>query len=108
MPKYPRNNYARFVHSDKWSGGMESFRAPHGVTRHPVKGGRWKIRKLRKPNANGMVWMARTDGQALRWSRTFKTHAEAVRWAHFVALMYKVNKRETANAAIREYLRRIA
>ena len=110
MTRRPYNGYkdGRFVYSDKWSGGMASFSAPKGVTRHPVKGGRWKVRKLRKPFADGRVWMARTDGKAMRWNRSFKTHEDAVRWAHFIGLMYKVNKRGTADAAIREYLRRIA
>jgi hypothetical protein len=107
MAKYIPSKYARFVHSDPWSGGMKSFRAPATGERHPVKGGRWKVRKFRKPNPDGKVWMARTDGKASRWNKSFVKHEDAVRWAHFIALMYKVNKRGQADAAIREYLRRV-
>lgn len=105
MAKYVPNKYARFVHSERWSGGMAPFRP---AQKHPVKGGRWKVRKFRKPTPDGKVWMARTDGKASRWNRSFVKWEDAVRWAHFISLMYKVNKRGTADAAIREYLRRVA
>lgn len=102
----PYNGYrdGRFVYSDRWSGGMAPFRP---AQKHPVKGGRWKIRKMRK-SRDGKVWMARTDGKARRWNKSFVKHEDAVRWAHFIAVMYKANKRGTADAAIREYLRRVA
>lgn len=101
MPRRPVSNGA-FIYSDRWSGGMASFKS---MGYSPVKGGRWKIRKLRKPNSRGNYWLARTDGKAKQWNRSFLTHDQAVRWAHFVSLMYKVNAREVADKIIRIYLK---
>lgn len=104
------NKAHAYVHSDPWSGNMRSFRVPRGEMRHPVKGGRWKIRKRhpfilsRRPDLK--PWVARTDGQAKRWNKSFNTHDEAVRWAHFIALMYKVNSKDVAIRIIKEYQRR--
>lgn len=103
MPRPYRND--RFIHSDKWSGGMAPFRAPMGVMRHPVKGGRWKIRKMRFPTSQGKFWMAKTEGKARRWTRSFHTQAEAVSWATFIAQVYRSYERETADAIILEYRR---
>lgn len=85
---------------------MASFKSLH---KPQVRGGRWKIRKKnRQPwePEDLKVWMARTDGKAKRWNRSFHTHDQAVRWAHFVSLMYKLNSKETADAIIKEYQRR--
>lgn len=101
MPRRPVEHGA-FVHSDRWSGGMAHFK-PMGYP--PITGGRWKVRKRRKATTEGKWWNARTDGQARRWNRSFHTHEEAVRWAHFVSRMYKVNKKELADVVIKEYLR---
>ena len=107
MPGRPYRT-ERFIYSDKWSGGMAPFRAPMGVMRHPVKGGRWKIRKMRFPNSQGKFWMARCEGKARRWTRSFHTQAEAVRWAHFVAEVYFYDKPAIADAHILEYRRSLA
>lgn len=60
-----------------------SFRPPGGRPRNPIKGGRWQIRK----KIDGK-WAAFTTGKAMKWSRKFDTHAEAIRWARLVAVMY--------------------
>ena len=57
-----------------------SFRAPRGVRRKPVKGGRWMVRRW-PYEREGRQWRAYTRGAAHRRNRSFATFEEALEYA---------------------------
>ena len=70
--------------------GWPSYLSFKSARRKPVRGGRWSVR--RNPhNMQGNPakrWRAWTKGTARRWSKNFKTHDEAIRYATRVARLY--------------------
>ena len=72
------------------------------ASRKPVKGGRWKIRKTRNPK---LPWKAWTDGAASIYRVNFATHAEALKYASGVALIYASKYRDPDHDALIRGLR---
>lgn len=74
--------------------GALSFRPPFDTPRRMVKGGRWKVRKLK----DNLGWRAWTEGKNSHYNKRFPTHAEAVKWANahagtnFVPEVYRYGK----------------
>lgn len=82
-----------------WNGGgwtRHAFRAPHSPRKYqrpPVRGGRWRIRRL-PPGVrsnSSRPWFAWTDGKAKRYNRSFEKYEHAFAWAQFVAETYRAH-----------------
>lgn len=85
---------------------MHAFRAPgsgkrekFSFSRPQVRGGRWKIRRVPTVPHN-KPWRAWTEGKAKKWNRRFATHEEAYAWAQLVAITYRDNEDQIADAAL--------
>lgn len=60
--------------------GPGPFRAPHGLPRKPIKGGRYKIRRVAMFDVK--PWRAWTDSvHSYPKTKRFTTHSQAILWA---------------------------
>lgn len=95
--------------------------------RPPVRGGRWSVRKKPlnpghthgpfiynvsrrgfKPGEGEKVWKAWVrQGKAKKWSASFHTYGEAIRWATYVAYMFKMGAEKSLSWSDRQALEHI-
>lgn len=86
MTHFIHNQRIWDIRSQHWMYVSRQFKSLHLP---PVKGGRWKIRKLR--DGQWFAWSAHGNLSS-RWRRKFNTWEDARDWACFVIYCYDLYK----------------
>ena len=99
MRKQPFRPVTSDYHGFPYRDYPPKFRAPGGVPRRPVKGGRWEVRRTFDRTNGEHVWRAYSKGKSGHLARRFASHIEAFEWATKVVKVYEMKAGEAKDEA---------